>query len=228
MIDRPSRDGISSTALKALHVLEVVAAEPRPLSLREVAARAGMDRSATHRMLATLLAAGYVRQEASTRRYAMSYRVVSLSRNLLADNEVVGWPVETLEQIAVRDAGRASTSRSSTARRPSSSSTSRERSSWPSTSRSVIAVSSTARRSARRSLPSRMQDFIEAVIAAGLPGLTASTITDPDALRRELRHRTRARLRHRRPRDGRRHALHLVPVFERDGPCAWASAARGR
>ena len=79
----------SSTALKALRVLEAVAAEPRALALGEVAERAEMHKSAAHRMLATLMTAGYVRQDPGTRRYSLSYRVVSLSRNLLADNEVV-------------------------------------------------------------------------------------------------------------------------------------------
>ncbi|HZW01284.1 MAG TPA: helix-turn-helix domain-containing protein, partial [Candidatus Deferrimicrobium sp.] len=66
-----------------------MAAEPRALALAEVAERAGMNKSATHRMLATLLAAGYVRQDDHSRRYSLSYRVVSLSRNLLADDEVM-------------------------------------------------------------------------------------------------------------------------------------------
>ena len=106
MIDRSSSDpgtepvlgpavgratSVSSTALKALQVLEAVAAEPKPLRLAEVARATGMDKSLTHRMLATLVHAGYVHQDPETRRYTMGYRVVTLSRNLLAENEVV-WP----------------------------------------------------------------------------------------------------------------------------------------
>ena len=98
--DRPS--GTSSTALKALRVLEVVAAEQRPLSLAEVARRSALDKSAAHRMLATLLDAGYVHRDPESRRYALSYRVVSLSRNLLADNEVVRLARATLEDISAQ------------------------------------------------------------------------------------------------------------------------------
>ena len=90
----------SLTALKALRVLEAVAAEPRALALGEVAHRTGMTKSATHRMLATLMAAGYVRQDEHTRQYGLSYRVVSLSRNLLADDEVMRLARTTLEQLS--------------------------------------------------------------------------------------------------------------------------------
>ena len=94
------RPGSSSTALRALRVLEVVAAEPRPLALGEVARLAAIDKSAAHRMLATLLAAGYVHRDPDSRRYALSYRVVSLSRNLLAENEVVRLARATLEAVS--------------------------------------------------------------------------------------------------------------------------------
>ena len=91
---------MSSTTLKALRVLEAVAAEARPLALGDIARMTGLDKSATHRMLATLVAAGYVRQAEDSRRYSLSYRVVSLSRNLLADDEVVRLARETLETIS--------------------------------------------------------------------------------------------------------------------------------
>ena len=97
--DSPAR-AVSSTTLKALRVLEAVAAEARPLALGDIARMTGLDKSATHRMLATLVAAGYVRQAQDSRRYSLSYRVVSLSRNLLADDEVVRLARETLEAIS--------------------------------------------------------------------------------------------------------------------------------
>ena len=71
-------------------MLEAVAAQGGFSGLADIASRTGMDRSTTYRMLTTLVSAGYVRQEAATRRYALTYRVVSLSRNLLADDEITG------------------------------------------------------------------------------------------------------------------------------------------
>jgi IclR family KDG regulon transcriptional repressor len=93
---------VSTTTLKALRVLEVVAAEPRSMSLAEVARAAELDKSATHRMLGTLGHAGYVRQDAETRRYSLGYRVVTLSRNLLAENEVARGAREALERFAAQ------------------------------------------------------------------------------------------------------------------------------
>jgi DNA-binding IclR family transcriptional regulator len=78
----------SSTTLKALLVLEVVAASSRPLSVSEVAEQVDVDKSTVYRMLNTLVDAGYVIRDEISKRYSLSYKVVSLSRNLLAENEV--------------------------------------------------------------------------------------------------------------------------------------------
>lgn len=90
----------SSTALKALRVLEAVAATPGPSALGEIAERAGLDKSTTYRMLTTLDVAGYVRQDETSRRYRLSYHVVSLSRNLLAENEVFQLTRAAMEELA--------------------------------------------------------------------------------------------------------------------------------
>jgi DNA-binding IclR family transcriptional regulator len=91
---------VSTTALKALRVVEAVAAKPGLSTLGEIALRAGLDKSATHRMLATLVVAGYVFQDEASRRYGLSYHVVSLSRNLLANNEVSHLTRAALERLA--------------------------------------------------------------------------------------------------------------------------------
>jgi len=91
---------VSTTAIKALNVLEVVAAESRPMSLGEVAQAAKIDKSLAFRMLATLVDAGYVRQDPASRAYRLSYRVVTLSRNLLAEDEVDRRARESLERFA--------------------------------------------------------------------------------------------------------------------------------
>jgi DNA-binding IclR family transcriptional regulator len=91
---------VSTTALKALRVVEAVAAKPGLSTLGDIALRAGLDKSATHRMLATLVVAGYVFQDEASRRYGISYHVVSLSRNLLANNEVSRLTRAALERLA--------------------------------------------------------------------------------------------------------------------------------
>lgn len=221
----PAR-AVSSTTLKALRVLEAVAAEPRPLALADIARATALDKSAAHRMLATLLAAGYVRQDDESRRYSLSYRVVSLSRNLLADNEVIRLARETLEAIssetgegvhlAVLDG-----METVLVQRVKGSQLvavdfqvgDRSRLHCTSIGKALLAYQS--------------EDEIERVIEAGLPALTANTITDPAALRRELR---QVRERGYAIDD---HELYdymrciAVPVFERDSPVRMGISCSG-
>jgi DNA-binding IclR family transcriptional regulator len=218
--------GASSTALKALRVLEVVAAEPRPLSLSEVARRSSLDKSAAHRMLATLLSAGYVHRDPDSRRYALSYRVVSLSRNLLADNEVVRLARATLEDISARTGEGIHLAvldgdETVLVQRVKGSQLvavdfqvgDRSRLHCTSIGKALLAWQAPA--------------DIEAVIAAGLPALTANTITEPESLRRELglvRERGYA-IDDREMYDNMR--CIAVPVFERDMPVRMGISCSG-
>jgi DNA-binding IclR family transcriptional regulator len=226
MIGQPSSSGVSTTTLKALHVLEAVAAEPRPLSLREVAARAGMGRSATHRMLATLVAAGYLHQEASTRRYAMSYRVVTLSRNLLAENEVVRLARQTLERVAsatqegvhleVLDG-------TETVLVQHVKGTQLVAIDFQVGDRSQLHCTSIG----KALLAFQDEAFIEAILAAGLPALTAHTITEPDELRRQLANvREKGYAIDDRETDDDMRCI-SVPVFERDVPVRMGISCSG-
>lgn len=89
----------SSTALKALRALEVVAESHDPVSVGYVAERLEEERITAYRMLVTLNEAGYVVRDDTSKRYTLSYKVVSLSRNLLAENEVSKLVQETLRKI---------------------------------------------------------------------------------------------------------------------------------
>ncbi len=216
----------SSTALKALRVLEAVAAEPRALALGEVAERAEMHKSATHRMLATLMTAGYVRQDPGTRRYSLSYRVVSLSRNLLADNEVVRLARDILERFAAETGESVHLAmldgmETVLVQRVKG-------------SRLVAVDFQVGDRSrlhctsiGKALLAFQGPDAIEAVIAAGLPPLTAHTITQPEVLRRELRHvRERGYAIDDRELSDDMRCI-AVPIFERDTPVRMGFSCSG-
>lgn len=71
----PPGAGVQSVQ-RALHLLEVLAADG-PLGLSEAAAGAGLADATAHRLLRTLLAQGYVRQDAD-RRYAPGTRLLTL------------------------------------------------------------------------------------------------------------------------------------------------------
>lgn len=180
-----SKSSASTTALKALRVLEEVAAQPRPLALGEVAQQTGLDKSAVHRMLTTLVAAGYVRRDPDSRRYSLSYRVVTLSRNLLAENEVVRLARATLEELsALTGEGMhlAVLDGLETVLVQRVKGTQLVAVDFQVGDRSRLHCTSIG----KALLAYQAPEDVEAVIAAGLPRLTANTITEPAALRDEL------------------------------------------
>jgi DNA-binding IclR family transcriptional regulator len=77
----------SGTVLRAVRVLEALADAGRPLAVAELAQAIGADRSTAYRMLTTLADAGYVTRDASRRHYQLGYKLLSLSRSILAGGE---------------------------------------------------------------------------------------------------------------------------------------------
>ena len=77
----------SSTALRALRVMEMLSTAARPLSVSQVAEGIEADRSTAYRMQMTLLDAGYVRRDASEKHYQLGYKLLTLTKGLLNDGE---------------------------------------------------------------------------------------------------------------------------------------------
>ena len=100
MKDIKTNSPSSSTAVRALKVLETVAASKGPISVSDVAQTLGLDKVTAYRMLITLEQAGYIVRDTISKRFSMSYKVVSLSRNLLAENEVSKLVQEKLREIS--------------------------------------------------------------------------------------------------------------------------------
>lgn len=94
------RQGASSTALKALRTLDIFALATSDLSIQDVADRLQTDKITAYRMLVTLHEAGYVVRNEATKRYRLGYKVVSLSRNLLAENEVNSLIIRTMRDLS--------------------------------------------------------------------------------------------------------------------------------
>ena len=69
---------------RALAVLELLADHPRGLSLSEISERVGIAKSATHRILARLVAREFVHQDSLTQIYRLSVRLAAIGFRYLA------------------------------------------------------------------------------------------------------------------------------------------------
>jgi len=180
----------SATALKALRVLETVAVSSQPLSLSDIATALALDKSTAYRMLNTLVDAGFVLRDEISKRYSLSYKVVALSRNLLAENETSRVSRQILEgltavtgetvHLSVLDGHQ-------TVLIQKVKGTQLVAVDFEIGDRSLLHCTSIG----KALLAFQDVRVIEEVIAAGLPALASNTITDPDAFRQEL-HRIRS------------------------------------
>jgi len=88
------------TLQKALAILDAFAAAERPLTIAEVAVRAGVTRPTAYRLIQTLVAAGYLAQEPGDARIAPGYSVLRLAANLLDTNLIRLESLPHLENLA--------------------------------------------------------------------------------------------------------------------------------
>lgn len=177
----------SSTALKALSVLEAVAFSSRPVSVSEVAEQVSIDKSTAYRMLKTLTDSGYVAQDEISKRYKLSYKVVSLSRNLLADSEITQLIRQRLQQITAETRETLHLSvldGHETVLILRVKGTQLVTVDFQIGDRVLLHCTSIG----KALLAFQDVRYIEEVIAAGLPKMASNTITDPDAFRKELQH----------------------------------------
>jgi len=74
------------TLRKALAVLDAFAAAERPLTVAEVALRAGVTRPTAHRLIQTMVGNGYLAQDPEDGRITAGYSVLQLAASLLDTN----------------------------------------------------------------------------------------------------------------------------------------------
>lgn len=77
---------------RGLAALEAVAAAGRPTSLADTARRLGLHRSTAHHLMQTLVSAGYLRQEKTTRGYELTAKLYQLTGRM--------WNAEQLRDLA--------------------------------------------------------------------------------------------------------------------------------
>ncbi|UVK35925.1 helix-turn-helix domain-containing protein (plasmid) [Mesorhizobium sp. AR10] len=77
------------TIEKGLLVLDTFCANPRPMTLAEVAEASGLNKSATQRVLYTLRALKYLAHSETTRQYSLSARSMDIGNAYLRSNPIV-------------------------------------------------------------------------------------------------------------------------------------------
>jgi len=176
---------ISATALKALSVLDFVGEQRRPVTVAEVAARIGADRATAYRMLMTLVQAGYVQKADDAMHYRLSFKVLSLARHLVGEDERASRILACLRAISDETGETVHYSvldRDAAVLVFRAKGTQRVAVDFQIGDRSPLHCSSIGK------VLLAFQDMraAESVIARGLPKMAPKTITDPDAFRRSL------------------------------------------
>lgn len=206
----------STTALRALKVLEILGATRAPVSVAEVARGIGADRSTAYRMLITLLDAGYVVRDDQTRNYRLSYRILALGKWLLSDDEQSELIMACLKDISDRTG---ETVHYSVLDRDEAALLFRAKGTQLVTVDFQIGDRAPLHCTSIGKVLLAFQDvrLVEQVIERGLPKVARNTITDPQAFRAELQ---RVRVQG-YAYDDREFVDDMrcvaVPVFERDG-----------
>lgn len=95
---------VKSQIERCVEVVELLAAAGRAVPLGAIAERVEMPKSATHRMLAQLATAGWVRQEASTGFYALTMKVTIAGQLFLRRTGLPDVYQPLLDDLAARTA----------------------------------------------------------------------------------------------------------------------------
>jgi DNA-binding IclR family transcriptional regulator len=176
----------STTALRALRVLEVLGARRDPIAVAEVAASIGADRSTAYRMLMTLVDAGYVDRDTTANRYQLSYKLVSVCKYRLGgydgNSRQIMDCLHRISQITSETVDYSFLDREETILIFKVDGTQHVAVHFMIGHRSPLHCTSIGK------VLLAFQDvrFVERVIAHGLPRVTSRTITDPARLRAEL------------------------------------------
>jgi IclR family acetate operon transcriptional repressor len=91
---------IYSPAPRCFEILELLAAESAGMPLTGVSRSLGLPKSATHRLLLTLIECGYAAQDPITQRYRLTFRIATVAFRLLAASTLQDVAQPVLDRIA--------------------------------------------------------------------------------------------------------------------------------
>jgi IclR family pca regulon transcriptional regulator len=82
------RTEIMSSTVRSLHLLELLSTEPFEWGLSEIAQALSLSKATSHRIVATLMEAGFVSQEPIRRRYFVSGKALEVGTGFLRHSPV--------------------------------------------------------------------------------------------------------------------------------------------
>jgi DNA-binding IclR family transcriptional regulator len=99
---KPPRGNVSTTLLKGIGVLEAFDSAHRDMSLTDIVRATGLEISGARRLLATLVSASLLAQDADTRRYRLTAKVLHWSVAYLGADPLVSCAYPILDGAARR------------------------------------------------------------------------------------------------------------------------------
>jgi IclR family acetate operon transcriptional repressor len=91
---------LADDVANAMHVLELLASRPEGRRVTEIADRLSINKAIAHRLLAALVDAGYVDQDARTSGYFATHRLGALGLRQLSSSGVGTWAQRSLDTLA--------------------------------------------------------------------------------------------------------------------------------
>lgn len=95
-----NRGSTVQSVARVAAIINVLAESPRDCTLSEIAARANLPSSTTHRLLNSLIQVGYVQQNQDTARYGLSIYLIRLGHLATQKNDLIHAARPWLEQMA--------------------------------------------------------------------------------------------------------------------------------
>ena len=91
---------LADDVANSMHVLELLASRPDGRRVSEIAERLGINKAIAHRLLAALINAGYVSQDARTSSYFATHSLGALGLRQLSSSGVGTWAQRALDSLA--------------------------------------------------------------------------------------------------------------------------------
>jgi DNA-binding IclR family transcriptional regulator len=101
----PARSAAMTSSLRCLQVLELMADPPFEVSVSDVAQQLSTPKASAHRLLGTLLRAGFVEQESVTRRYRLAGKTLWLGTGYLRNSDVYRASFLSMQELAKNTQG---------------------------------------------------------------------------------------------------------------------------